>query len=127
MKDKVQRELQARIEAFARDITTLLSRAVSDAMRDAVPVAKARRGRPPKSAGGGGAGKKAGKKKRAGKAIDEDTLLKEVAKEGGRRMEQIAQSLGTTSKAIGPSMKALISAQKVKASGKARGTKYQAT
>lgn len=62
MNDKIQRELQARIETFARDITTLLSRAVSDAMREAVPVAKARRGRPPKSAGGGG--KKGAKKKK---------------------------------------------------------------
>jgi hypothetical protein len=125
MNDKIQRELQARIETFARDITTLLSRAVSDAMKDAVPAGKARRGRPPKSAGGGKKGAK--KKKRAGKSIDEDTLLKEVAKEGGRRMEQIAEALGTTSKAIGPSMKSLIAAQKVKASGKARGMNYQAT
>lgn len=125
MKSDIQRELQARIEDFARDVTELLQQAVATSLRDAMPGTGGGRGR-------GRAGKKAAPAKKAGrragggKAVSEDVVLKEVAREGGRRITQIAESLGTESKAIAKALKALVQAKKVKATGKARGTKYTA-
>jgi hypothetical protein len=82
-------------------------------MKDALP-----RGRDK-----GGAGRGA---RRAGRAVSAEALLKEVAREADRRMEQIADALSTDSKALLPTMKKLIAEKKVKTTGQARGTKYRA-
>lgn len=112
MNSKTQQQLQSRIEEFAQDITAILQRAVSEAMKDAVP-----RGR--------GKAVAAKKTRRAGKAVSPEALLKEVAREADRRMEQIADALGTSSKVLLPTMKKLIAEKKIKPTGQARGTKYR--
>lgn len=121
MNVKMQKLLQARIEAFATDVTNILQSAVADAVTEALPKGTRR--------GSAQLGKKAGRgrgARRAGKAVSPEVLLKEIAREPDRRMEQISASLGTTSKALVPTVKQLIADKKVKTTGKARGTTYRA-
>lgn len=119
MNVKTQKLLQARIEAFATDVTNILQSAVADAVKDALP-ASARRGalRLGKKAG-------RGRGRKIGKSVAPEVLLKEIAREPDRRMEQISAALGTSSKALVPTIKQLIADKKVKTSGQARGTTYR--
>lgn len=121
MNKTIQGELQSRIEAFATDITTILQRAVAASIAATLADARAS-----KSAGRGRAKGKAARKG-SKVAVDLDVLLREVTKVGGRRVEEIANSLGIPSKSVGPAMKKLLVAKKVKAKGKARGTRYTAS
>ena len=122
MNDTLSRELQARIEAFAGDITAILQRAVADSVRDVLgatspskssskkgaPVIKRPVGRPPK-------------------VFDTSALLREITRSGGRRMEQIGKSMGKPTKTLVRPMKRLLQEKKVKRKGKARGTTYTAS
>lgn len=114
MDSKTQQQLQSRIEEFAKDVTNILQRAVHLAMKDALPR--------------GGKGKVVGSRgaRRAARSVTPEALLKEVAREGDRRMEQIADALGAKSRTLLPVMKKLIAEKKVKTTGQARGTKYRA-
>ena len=137
MNQNTQRELQARIEAFATDITEILQRAVADSLTGALGKSGAGGGRGRGAGGGNGASgrgaggraaKKAGGRGRGGRggAADEGAVLKELSKEPGRRVTQIAEALGLDSKSVGKTLKALVANKKAKSTGQARGTKYTA-
>lgn len=124
MKDGIQRELHARIESFASDITHILQKAVADSVADALGGRAARAARPPALKA------RASKPKRAarrGVRIEAEQLLREVVWGPDRRMEQIAKALKTSSKDLTAPMKQLLAEKKVKRSGQARGTTYRAT
>lgn len=114
MNERIQKELQSRIEDFGTDVTRILQRAVAEAMADAIkklPAGKNGLGR-------GG--------RRSFPAVSADAVLKEITREGGRRVEEIAATMNLPSKAVGPVVKKLIADKKLKSTGKARGTKYRA-
>src|SRR3954469_7090783 len=120
MNAQLQRALETRIEAFARDITSILQSAVADAVGDALGSKR----------GGGSVARGAGGRKLSSRSerirADADALLRGVEKKGGQRMEQIAKSMGSSTKALGAPMRFLLKEKKVKRSGQARGTTYRA-
>lgn len=117
MNQQIQRELQARVESFASDVTAILTRAVADAVAQALGSAAPRKlntrvatRRRPQSG--------------RGSSFEVDAVFAEVKRKGGRRMEELAKALKTTTKSLSLPMKKLIVAKKVKARGVARGTRY---
>jgi hypothetical protein len=120
MNQRIQRELQKSIEAFGSDVTAVLTRAVAEAVAAALA-----RARVEKAVGGRAAAARRPKSGR-GSSYDVEKLLVEVKREGGRRMEQIAKSLRTSTKSLSLPMNKLIAAKNVKARGVARGMKYSA-
>jgi hypothetical protein len=127
MNERIQRELQKSVEAFATDVTAILQRAVAAAVAEALGGSRAARaqvGRRPR--GRSKAKDAAGRRTRQRVQQEAGALLKEVQRRGDRRMEEIAKSLRTSTKALVTPMKKLLAAKKVKKSGTARGTKYRA-
>jgi predicted ArsR family transcriptional regulator len=64
--------------------------------------------------------------KRAAARVDPAAVLAYVRKNAGSSAEQIADAQGTDTKTLRPVLRELIEAGEVKASGKARGTRYAA-
>ena len=120
MNERIQRELQKSVEAFATDVTAILQRAVADAVADALGST-----RKVKSTVKDAPAPRGGKTE-AARAARADALLREVKRKGGRRMEQIAKSMRTSTKALTSPMGRLLSSKRVKKTGVARGTKYTA-
>lgn len=114
MDDTIQKALRARIDAFATDITALLTDAVAQSVQNA--LGSSRRGAKASSA-----------KSASRRAVSTDELLRALAKGGdtGLRMEEVARSMAVSTKSLVRPMKALLAAKKVKRSGQARGTKYR--
>lgn len=117
MNERIQRELQERIEAFATDITDVLRRAVSASVADALGGA-----RQPKTA----AATPRGGKTEAARAARAEALFREVTRKGDRRIEEIAKSMRISTKQLKAPMGRLLKAKRVKRSGAARGTRYRA-
>src|SRR5213075_93639 len=90
MNDELQREIQSRIETFAKDITKLLQGAVNDAL--STVLAGQNRSSSTTTKAGAPRGRRGRKP-----AISEDVLLAEIKKQGGRRMEHLAKALGIPS------------------------------
>lgn len=120
MNQRIQRELQESVEDFGSDVTALLTRAVAEAVAEVLAGARVKKAASPRNA--------ATRRPKSGRgsSYDVDKLFVEVQRQGGRRMEQIAKSLRTSTKSLTLPMKKLIAAKKVKASGMARGTNYTA-
>lgn len=114
MPQSIQNQLQARIEAFASDLTAILQRAVADSVNQALATGR-------KGAGSAGRG---GRLPRVD--FSEDALLREIKREGGRRMEELSAALKAPSRSLKGPIKRLLAAKKIKTAGKARGTKYSA-
>jgi hypothetical protein len=110
MNEKIQAELQSRIESFAADITAVLQRAVADSVASALSGAPGKRGRRNAS---------------AVRSLDADVVLREVKRKAGQRVEELAKNLRTSTKALKAPLAELIQAKKVKKSGAARGTNYR--
>jgi hypothetical protein len=73
------------------------------------------------------AGTRSRSRSASGANVDEGTLLTYVRGNPGQRGEQIAQALGTDTKAMRPVMKRLIEDGKVRTRGERRGMQYAAT
>lgn len=121
MDKNIQNLVRARIDAFAADITELLTDAVADAVARSLGSSASR---PAK-----GAGKRTSASRgrgRPAKVAPED-LLRAVAKGGtaGLRMEQLGKAMATPTKGLVRPMKLLLEQKKVKRSGQARGTTYR--
>ena len=102
MNEQVKRQLQARIESFAADITAILQAAVADAVSSALGAARAK---PTPVAA----------KRRAGRPTVEPTaLLGEIARRPGPRIEEIAKNLGVPSKSLKAPVARLVKAKKLK-------------
>lgn len=140
MNQQLQSELQERIEAFAADVTELLQQAVADGVAEALAGAQvsapSKRGgkrgkkratkRVAKKATRGGRRKKGEKRDPKEIAKLEKALLREVKREGGRRIEQIAETMGVTTRELKVPMQHLLENKDVKAKGQARATRYTA-
>ena len=124
MNEKIQRELHNRIETFATEITEILQRAVAGSVTEVLGVPG--KVRPSGRAGAKTASAKAVTHAKARAVMDGDTLLREVRRQGGRRMEELSKALRRTTMVLRGPMKKLIAEKKVKTSGQARGTKYRA-
>lgn len=124
MNEKIQRELHNRIEAFAAEITEILQRAVAGSVAEVLggPV----KTRPSARAGVKAVNAPAVTRAKARAVMDRDVLLREVRRQGGRRMEELGKALRATTKVLRGPMKQLIAEKKVKTSGQARGTRYRA-
>ena len=120
MKETMQNALRSRIDAFATDLTALLTEAVAQAVKDTLGGSATGRG-------GRGGAKKAAANGRSRAVVNPDDLLRAVAQGGaaGLRMEEIADSMRVPTKSLVKPMKALLAAKTVKRSGQARGTKYR--
>ena len=141
MNEKIQAQLQERIEAFAADVTTILQQAVADSVSDVLAgtAAKPARRAPAAKVGRKAKTKTKAKAKAKGKRRAkgakrspaelvqlEKGLLREVKRKGGRRIEEIAESLGASTKDLTLPMKKLIGGKKVKSKGQRRATRYTA-
>jgi hypothetical protein len=151
MNDQIQRELQKCIEEFANNVTGILQKAVADAVAAVLaategsslgrlPVAQAKKAAPKKSKKSKSAqktrvakpAKSAAPKAtrtpastRGGAPFDAQSLLREVERKPGQRMEELAKKLRTTTKRLAEPMKTLLAANAVKKAGLARGTTYR--
>lgn len=132
MTPQTQQALQDSIHNFARDVAGIIQRAVAESAGSG-GNGRAGRGNDAADAatGGGRRGKKAkgakaAKARGGGKGPSDDEVLKEVKREGGRRITQIAEAMGTESAAIVKQLKRLVADKKVKTTGQRRGTKYKA-
>lgn len=125
MNERTRRELEDRIAAFARDVTDILQRAVADSVGGALSAARRDDGARGRGRAAGRAAKRGGRRG-GGDGVTDEAVLKEVQKEGGRRITQIAEAMGTESAAIVKQLKRLVAAKKVKTTGQRRGTKYKA-
>ena len=121
MNDELQREIQSRIETFAKDITKLLQGAVNDALASVL----ANQGRSSSTATSSKGGAPRGRRGRK-PAISEDVLLAEIKKQGGRRMEHLAKALGIPSIKLKGPIKRLVATKKVSTKGRRRGMTYTA-
>ena len=116
MSTQIENQLRARIEAFAGDITAILQRAVADSVSQAMSV---------KLGGKGGSAALQGRNAK-GPAVGGEALLREVKRKGGRRMEELAVAMRTSTRMLKGPMKQLLATKKIKTTGQARGTKYHA-
>lgn len=117
MNERIQRELQGRIEAFATDLTEILRRTVADSVAEVLGGV-----RRPRSA----APAPRGRKIEAARAARAEALFREVTRKGDRRIEQIAKSMRISTKELKAPMGRLLKAKRVKRTGAARGTRYRA-
>ncbi|MBI1944676.1 MAG: hypothetical protein HYS27_03210 [Deltaproteobacteria bacterium] len=113
MNEQVKRQLQARVESFAADITAVLQAAVADAVSSALGAKRAKATQPAARPGAGRS------------TVDAAALLREIARKPGLRVEEIAKNLGVPSKSLKAPVASLVKAKKLKKSGAARGTKYR--
>lgn len=113
MNEKLQNEIQSQIEAFASGVTAVLQRAVADAVASAL-------------AGKGGGRGRGGRRAAAGKSVAPEAVLRELKRQSGQRMEELARNLGTNTKSLGGPVRELLKSKSIKKSGQARGTRYRA-
>lgn len=114
MAKNTQAQIEALVASFTADLTRVMQDAVNEALR---------------GAGTAKAGRKAGGRGRGRGASDADLderLFKEIKKQGGRRLEELAVAIGVDSKRLKLPARRLVAAKRVKKSGQARGTKYRA-
>jgi hypothetical protein len=128
--EQIQAQLQERIEAFAADVTAILQDAVASAVTDALASdgpAKGRSKRATPSKRAASVRRKKGQKRDPKEIAKlEKALLREIKREGGRRIEQIAEKMGTSTKELKVPMQHLLDGKAVKAKGQARATRYTA-
>ena len=122
-------EIQARIRAFVSELTALVKQAAIESVSAALgapvrrgpgrPPGKRGPGRPPKSPS------KTGKKRSAAVlAAIEARLFSEIRTKPGRRIEEIAESMGRKTKELALPARKLIGAKRVTTKGVKRATKY---
>lgn len=138
MKNDLDSQIQRRIEEFAKEMSELMRQAALESVREALGGGTAapapRRGRPPgRKAGGGktaakktrkGKGKRGAKRTAAELQALEDNFLKEVKKQGGRRIEEISKELGVTTKDLALPVRKLMADKQIKTTGQKRATRY---
>ena len=133
-------EIKERIAAFAEELTALVKRAALEKVGEAlggVPLAAAaarggtalgrRRAPAAPSRGAAGAPRRRKKgEKRSPEALETLTsqLMNEIKSKPGRRIEEIAESMGISTKELTLPAKKLIKSKKVSTKGEKRATRY---
>ena len=150
MRNSTQSQIESLVHSFASELATLLAQATREDLAEAfgsttgasapksassplrrkksATAKKSTNKAAPKAPTAKKAGKKGVRVRRSLKSVEKtaEALLREVQKKGDRRMEEIATSMGTSTKELALPMKKLLEDKKVTAKGKARGTKYSA-
>jgi len=128
-------QIESSIQSFVSEISGLVRVAALEAVRDALGggASPARRGRPVGSGRKPGRPAKAATPARRGRparrsAEDVDAaaqkMLAYVKANDGKRLDEIAKALGTSSDELKKPAQVLLEAKSVKRSGQRRGTKY---
>jgi hypothetical protein len=127
MPSSIDQKIRSRIEQFVTDLHALIREAavasVADALADARSTSPAALARRPDAARMGRRVKGAKRDPQVLESLT-DRLLGFIAKNAGQRIEQIAASLGTTTKELALPAKKLIGEKKVRTTGQKRATKY---
>lgn len=128
MPNSVESEIRARVESFTEEIVALIRASAMDVVSEALGKSAGRGARRPGRPRGGaspGAGRRKGAK-RDPRVIEALTakLGAFIKANPGKRIEDIAAELGTTTKELNLSVKKLIKAKRVSTKGEKRATKY---
>lgn len=145
MANKINNELRFLVENFTTELTALVERTVSEALENlpltsslkgrrahqasaTSPQKASRRGKKARAARSRAAGRRASFHRRTPEELAdlESRLYREIKRKGGRRIEEIAESLGEDTKTLTLPAKKLIGANKVRTSGQKRATRYTA-
>jgi hypothetical protein len=137
--------LRARVDEFVADLSELIRESALDVVRGALNDGAAPAGRPRKKAtrrktarrkaSGRKKATKIGRRKTAGKRLrrsPEDleatanSILSYIKANPGSNSEELGRVLGMTATEMRPPIQAMIAAGTLKATGKARGTRYAA-
>lgn len=129
----LEQQIRARTEAFADELTELVKRAalesVSRALGSSTPVratarAKASKGRVSAAQARADARKKGEKRTPESLQALTEELYAQVKSETGRRIEEIAQAMGVSTKELVLPAKKLLEGKRIKTVGHKRATKY---
>lgn len=124
----LDRELRARIDAFAADLTALIRQSTLDALQSVIGDAPAVRTAAPSIAAAPAAkrGRKAKGGTRSPEAVLETaaTVLAYIKANKGQRLDQIAKGLGVPTKELKLPVQKLFAQKAIRTTGIQRGTKY---
>ncbi|HTM21479.1 MAG TPA: hypothetical protein VL172_13255 [Kofleriaceae bacterium] len=121
MPNALDRQINARVEAFVAEITAMARQAALDTLRGALGESAGRAGRPAVAPGR----RLRGGKRPPGELIKvQKQLAAFVAAKPGSRMEQIGKALGYKTAQLTLPMKKLIKAKQVKTKGQKRSRQY---
>lgn len=123
----LDRELRARIDAFAADLTAIIRRSTLDALQSVIGDAQVQRATA--AAPVAPASKPMRKAKRGTRSPEEvlevaATFLTYVKSHPGERLDQIAKGLGVPTKDLKLPVQKLFAQKAIKTTGIQRGTKY---
>jgi hypothetical protein len=129
-------DIRTRVDSFVNDLSELIRRAALEAVQQALGAELAPAGRRTGAAPKQQAGRKKASSKAAGRKVKgastEDVvqtageLLAVIRSEPGKRLEEIARNLNTSTDALRPAISMLLEEGRVRTEGKARGTRYLA-
>ncbi len=126
MSTPLDKQINARVEAFVADITAMARQAAFDTLRDALGESRGARARGGNGAPAAGArrGRRGGKRPPGELAKVQKALADFVASQPGSRMEQIGKALGYKTSELVLPMRKLIGARQVKTKGHKRSRQY---
>ena len=130
MANNIQQQIEARVQAFVREVSELVRTSAMQAVADALGgSAGARRGRPVDSKNAAPTAAKGGRAKR-GKRTSEQVdsmaarILEHVKKNPGANVTGMAKAFNLKSKDLTLPIGKLMASKKLKTTGQRRGTKY---
>jgi len=130
MQTPLDSEIQSRIQDFASELEELIRtstlQAISEALRGATarPAAQSGRNAAPRAGRAAGAPGKGQKRDPGELATLTERLCAFIAKNPGKRIEEIAKSLGTSTTELVLPTKKLMAAKRVSKKGQRRATTY---
>jgi len=134
--NNIQQQIEARVQAFVREVSDLVRSSAMDAVAGALGGAAAgggapRRGRPVGSKNAApAAAKSTGRRGKRGKRTSEEVdamgvrIYDHVKKNPGANVEGMAKAFGLKSKDLTLPIAKLMATKKLKTTGQRRGTKY---
>lgn len=127
----IEHQIQARVTAFAAELSALIRQSVMESLNQALGAAPAPRQAAPAATAAPAAGRGKGRRgkrgaKGAGKASGPlaAAIADFVAQNAGSRVEQIAVGLNRPSKSLKPVVAAMVQAGLLTKAGQKRGTNY---
>jgi len=136
MSNNINQQIEARVQAFVQELSSLVKSAALDAVSGALggaatAGAKGRRGRPPgsknkKSAAAPSAARRGKRGKRTSAQVDQMAarVFDHVKKNPGIGVEKISKAFRLKSKELTLPIGKLLESKKLRTTGQRRGTKY---
>jgi hypothetical protein len=129
MQSSIESEIQARVQAFANELTELIRASAMELVSEALGGSSAGRGRPRTNGARVTATRGPGRPKGAKRdpealAALTDKLGSYIAKNPGLRIEEIGKALGAPTKELALPVKKLLAAKRISTKGQKRSTKY---